>query len=102
MGEPVNLRDYFSSPEVREYYKQLKSNRPDMPTLNEFMNNIDEYQSNLGLAKPPAEPKPENPTAQDYPNENIPVESNHPESSADAKIAPDGTRLPNVLHTAPR
>lgn len=101
LGEPVNLRDYFSSPEVREYYEILRKNKPNMPSLAEFMDNIDNYQANLEITKP-TKSNQENPEIQNYPDENIPIETNPQENSGSVKKAPDGTRLPDVLYTVPR
>lgn len=60
LGEPVNLRDYFNTPGVRDYYEQVRKINASIPTLDEFLSNIDEYQTNLNLGKlsEPTEVKP--------------------------------------------
>ncbi len=57
-GEPVDLRVYFSSPGVKAYYKGIKEAGANIPSLDEFLNNIDQYQANLNLAKPEEKPQP--------------------------------------------
>ena len=53
IGEPVDLRAYFDTPGVRDFYKSSpRAGTSEMPLLEEFLNRIDEYQANLGLGKP--------------------------------------------------
>lgn len=60
LGEPVDLREYFKSREVREYYEFLRQNTTTtlIPPLDDFLNSIDQYQANLSAAKPPEEEEP--------------------------------------------
>lgn len=69
VGGPVDLRAYFDTPGVKEYYKDLRkalrenSNNPVMQTLEEFLANIDSYQANLEMAKPEKQPEAQAPEA---------------------------------------
>lgn len=66
LGSPVDLRKYFRSAEVREYYEFLRENTTTttIPPLDEFLEHIDDYQSNLSMPKPPEKPEEEEPPAE--------------------------------------
>lgn len=66
LGAPVDLREYFRSAEVQEYYEFLRENTTTttIPPLDEFLERIDDYQSNLSMPKPPEEPEEEEPPAE--------------------------------------
>ena len=70
LGGPVDLREYFKSPSAKGRYEQLREAQIDwhkehpesevlMPPFEEFLANINSYQENLGMAKPPeTQPEP--------------------------------------------
>lgn len=75
LGGPVDLREYFKSASAKGRYEQLREAQIDghkehpesevlMPPFDEFLANINSYQANLDMAKPP-EKAPVPPVEQD-------------------------------------